>query len=147
MIWSKTRNENYFGYLIMEIVMVAAITFIGVGLVVFYLTMRVDAKTDSDNLMYLFGNPFIFAMVCLAPTSIGIACLIFYRQRNYIVGFQFDADAKQIILCYRSLFKKEIKECKMDYSLVKMADFSEKKCCLTKSIKACRFNQKVCRKP
>lgn len=127
MITSKTKNENYLGYLILEIIMVTIITFMGVAFVVFYFTGRIDSRHDSRNLQYLFDNPWMYGFICFLPALLAVVLLLVFRNRNYIIGYYFDDESNMLVLKYRGLVNKALKDISVPYSDVNTKDFSEKK--------------------
>lgn len=127
MITSKTKNENYLSYLILEIIMVTVITFLGVAFVVFYFTGKSDTKTKTTYLMYLLDNPMIYGFICLLPALLAIIILLYLRNRNYIIGYQFEDSSKTLHLKYRGLLNKLSKDISIPYNEISTKDFSEKK--------------------
>ena len=124
---SKTKDENYLAYLIMEIIMAAVITFIGTALVVFYITGKSDVRKKTDQLEYLFDNPLIYGAICILPALLAVTSLLYFRNRNYIVGYQFDDDSNTLFLKYRGLVNKVSKDIAIPYNEVRTKDFSERK--------------------
>ena len=124
---SKTKNENYLCYLILEIIMVTIITFIGVAFVVFYFLARSDSRHDSKNLQYLFDNPWMYGLICSLPALLAVALLLIFRNRNYIIGYHFDDESNTLVLKYRGLVNKSLKDTNVPYRAINIQDFSEKK--------------------
>lgn len=127
MTTSKTKNENYLAYLILEILMVAVITFLGVAILVFYTTGKSDTRSKTQKLEYLFDNPLIFASICILPTLLAVAALLYFRNRNYIVAYLFDDNLDHLLLKYRGLVNKTSKDISIPYEEVWSRDFSERK--------------------
>ena len=124
---SKTKNENYLGYLILEIIMVTVITFMGVAFVVFYATGKSDSRSKTQNLKSLFDNPFVFGIICTLPALLAVGSLLFFRNRNYIVGYLFDDHSNQLLLEYRGILTKGSKEIRIPYDEICTKDFNERK--------------------
>jgi len=124
---SKTKHENYLGYLILEIIMVTIITFIGVAFVVFYFIGKIDSKQNSRNLQYLFDNPWMYGFICFLPALLAVALLLVFRNRNYIIGYHFDDESNMLVLKYRGLANKALKDISVPYREINTKDFSEKK--------------------
>ncbi len=139
MITSKTKNENYFAYLIFEIIIISVITFVGAGIVVFYLTGKVDTRTKTNYLAFLFENAFIFGLICLLPAVVAVIILLYFRNRNYIIAFQFDDPSKSLLLQYRSLRNKVPIEICIPYNEVNTIDFNEKKFLFNQTYKGKSF--------
>ncbi|HLP56621.1 MAG TPA: hypothetical protein VK151_16410 [Fluviicola sp.] len=127
MITSRTKNENYLAYLFFEILMVGVITFIGTALIVFYSTGRSDTRHDTRKLDYLFDNPFVFGIICLIPALIAVAFLLYFRNRNYIVGYRFDHQNKLLMLEYRGLRKKSLSTIEVGFDHFSIKPFTERK--------------------
>jgi hypothetical protein len=127
MTTSKTKNENYLGYLILEIIMVSIITFMGVAFFLFYFIGRIDSRHDSRNLQYLFDNPWIYGFICFLPALLAVALLLNFRNRNYIIGYHFDDESHTLVLKYRGLVNKALKDISVPYREINTKDFSEKK--------------------
>lgn len=145
MITSKTKNENYFAYLIFEIIIISVITFVGAGIVIFYLTGKVDTRTKTNYLAFLFENAFIFGLICMLPAVVAVIILLYFRNRNYIIAFQFDDPSNSLLLQYRSLRNKVPIEICIPYNEVNTIDFNEKKFLFIKLTKGNRsvFQEKV----
>lgn len=127
MISSRTKNENYLAYLVFEIIMVGAITFIGTALIVFYGLGKSDSRGNTNRLDYLFDHPVVFAAICLVPTFIALGCLLYFRNRNYIVGYHFDHHNKLLTLEYRGLRKKSLRTVEVPFGAFYALPFQERK--------------------
>lgn len=138
MITSKTQNENYFGYLILEIIMVTVITFLGVAFIVFYGLGRADTRSKSNHLEYLFDHPFIFGLICLLPAILAVASLLYFRNRNYIIAYLFDDESAQLTLKYRGIINKSAKLICIPYDKIRTKEFSEKKLLFNQTYKGKR---------
>lgn len=129
---SKTRKENYLGYLLFELVMVFALTFVATGVIVFYLTgksdlRKYDHKITGNKLETLTDNPLLFAAICLVPALIALSFVVYYRNRNYIVGYQFDAERSELSLLVRNLTSKGLQTILIPYASVAVRKFTERK--------------------
>lgn len=142
MTTSKTKNESYFGYLILEIIMVAIITFLGVAFAVFYLTGKSDTRRKTNNLEYLFDNPIIFGLICILPALLAVALLIYFRNRNYIIGYQFNDLTNTLILKYRRLVNKVAQEISIPYTEIHLKEFNERKFLFNQTYKGKSFRIK-----
>ena len=138
MIRSHTNNENYMSYLVMEIFIVAIITFISTAIIIFYTGLRSDVRRDTTNLESLLNNPFFFMAVCLIPAIIAIIALLYFRNRNYIVGYLFDDDKKTLTIEYRSL-RKKLKRISIEYQNLTIKKFQEKKILVNQTYKGSRI--------
>ena len=127
MITARTKNENFLHYLIMEIIMVAVVTFIGVAFMIFYFSGRSDNRTNTNKLQYLFDHPFIFFLLCFLPVVVGVSFLLYFRNRNYIVGYLFDHDKKLLSLLYRKISNKHLYTMDISFQDVLISDFNERK--------------------
>lgn len=142
MITSRTKNENYLGYLILEIIMVAVITFLGTAFLVFYLAGRSDNRNKTHRLEYLFDHPAIFGLICIAPAILAIGSVLYFRNRNYIVGYAFDDDTKILKISYRGVLSKTIKQVTLPYEKLETVPFSEKKVLFNQAYKGIRILMK-----
>ncbi|MES2556110.1 MAG: hypothetical protein V4604_08165 [Bacteroidota bacterium] len=127
MITSRTKNENYLAYLLLEIIMVGVITFVGMAIIVFYSLGKSDNRRNTDRLEYLFDNPVVFGALCLIPTLIAVGFLLVVRNRNYIVGYQFDHENKLLTLQYRGLRKKSLRTTEVAFNAFYSQPFRERK--------------------
>lgn len=147
MINSRTKNENYLGYLIVECIMVAVITFIGVGFALFFGSGKSDNRTGGHLLEYLFDHPLLFGFLCITPAIIGISFLLYFRSRNYIVGFFFDDQMSELTIKYRGILSRNVAELKIPYAEMKVQDFNERKILFNQTYKGKRVrlanNQKA----
>lgn len=136
---SKTQSENYLGYLILEIIMVMVITFLGVAFIVFYALGRADSKGKSHFLEYLFDHPLIFGVICILPAIVAVASLLYFRNRNYIVGYLFDDESAQLTLKYRGILNKSAKLICIPYEKLRTKQFSERKLLFNQTYKGKRI--------
>lgn len=127
MISSRTKNENYLAYLFLEIIMVGVITFIGTALIVFYGLGKSDSRGNGHKLDYLFDNPLVFGAICLVPTFIAVGFLLYFRNRNYIVGYHFDHHHQLLTLAYRGLRKKSLRTIDVPFGAFYTQPFRERK--------------------
>src|SRR5690606_29791766 len=104
MVISITKNNNYIMYIIFEIVLTSIVTFLGIGLFIFFLLIR---SKSTETLLNLLENPLLFALIILIPVLLGTLFIFYKRSRNYIVGYEFNSDKNNIALSYRTLFTKE----------------------------------------
>ncbi len=141
-IASRTKNENYLGYLIFEIIFVGAITFIGTGLLVFNGLGRSDVRNDHKNLDDLFENPLLFALICLLPALLAVGSLLYYRNRNYIVAYLFDEATKKLTLQHRGILSKKINQISIPFEEIESNDFSERKIFVNQTYKGKSIQKK-----
>lgn len=141
-ITSRTKNENYLGYLIFEIIFVGAITFIGTGLLVFNGLGRSDVRNDHKNLDDLFENPLLFALICLIPAAIGVGSVLYFRNRNYIIGYLFDDTSKQLTVQHRGILSKKINQISIPFEEIESNDFSERKIFVNQTYKGKSIRKK-----
>lgn len=127
MITTRTKNENYSGYLILEIIMVAVVTFIGTAILVFYATGKSDVRRKTQHLEYFFVNTLFFALICMLPALLAVILLLYFRNRNYIIGYQFDELSSTLFLQFRGLMNRRAQDISIPYSTVYTRDFCEKK--------------------
>lgn len=106
MIVSKTYNENYFSYLIFEILMVSLATGLLVGCLIFYSLGRSESRWGADNLSFLLSNFWILILKCAVPALLSALVVVFNRKRNYIVGWKSEKDSVHLII--RGLSKSSI---------------------------------------
>ena len=139
-IYSNTKNENYFSYLLMEIIMVSILTFIAGGLFIFYILGRLDNNNSSNYLEYLFNNPGIYALLCLIPCCIAIAMLLYFRNRKYIIGFLFNEQKKILEITYRGLLKNSIAKIELPYPEIKVINFKDFKVIFNSQYKGKRIH-------
>src|SRR5690554_2538234 len=115
-IFSKTRDENYLAYLFIELILVFVITSVGTGLLIFFSVGRADSQRNTNNIEFLFENPFIYVLICLTAAIIAMGLILHFRNRNYIVGYAFNNETLSLRLSYRGLLKKDIKSIEIPYS-------------------------------
>lgn len=139
-IYSNTKNENYFSYLLMEVIVIAALTFIASGLLIFYILGRLDSNKGSNYLEILFNNPGLYALLCLIPCCIAIAMLLYFRNRKYIVGFLFDKQNQILEITYRGLLKSSISKIDLPYSEIKVINFKDFKVIFNEQYKGKRIH-------
>lgn len=139
MISSRTKNENYFGYLILELIMVSVVTFLGTAIIVFYSLGRSDARGKTNHLESTFGNPWIFSIICVTPALIGVCSLLYFRNRNYITGYLFDDSNSTLTLSYRGINNKVNREIQLNYTDIYTQQFSEKKFLFNQAYKGTRI--------
>ena len=140
MITSKTKNENYFGYLILEIIMVSVVTFLGTAIIVFYSMGKSDARAKTHNLESTFGNPLIFSIICFTPVVIAVFSLLYFRNRNYIVGYSFDDIHSKLTLTHRGILNKVNHEIQINYHDIVTQQFSERKILFNQAFKGVRIH-------
>lgn len=126
MIRSHSRTENFLVYLLMEILMAAIITFLGTAIIVFYGVGKSDTRRNTQNLESLFDSPIIYLLICVIPAIIVVITLLYFRNRNYIVGYLFDNDKRILLLEYRGLRKKLMKV-SYHFDEIIITPFQEKK--------------------
>lgn len=127
LVKSKTQNENYLSYLVFELLMVATITFVAVGLIIFYMAGKSDSRSGEHKVESLFDNPAYFALLCLIPVTISVALLIRFRNRNYIVGFEFDHEKRHLLLRYRVLLSRSLEEITVSFDEFECMELKELK--------------------
>lgn len=140
MVRSQTQNENYISYLMMELIMAAVLTFIGAGLIIFYVAGKSETRSDSGILKYLFDNPFYLILLCLVPVIIAIGTLLYFRNRNYIIGYKFDYDNGKLAIEYRGLGKKIYSE-EIDFENLLVSKFHELKILMNQRYRGVRIKQ------
>lgn len=139
MITSKTKNENYLGYLTLEIIMVTVVTFLGSAFIVFYVLGKSDSRRKTQNLEYLFNHPYIFGFICILPALLAIGFLLYFRNRNYIVGYLFNQTSKQLVISYRKILTKTKYTINLTYDEIEIKDFNEKKILFNQAYKGKRI--------
>jgi|SRR5690554_950540 len=125
-IFSKTRDENYLAYLFIELILVFVITSVGTGLLIFFSVGRADSQRNTNNIEFLFENPFIYVLICLTAAIIAMGLILHFRNRNYIVGYAFNNETLSLRLSYRGLLKKDIKSIEIPYSELLWKDLKER---------------------
>lgn len=125
LIYSKTKDENYLAYLIMELISVFIITGVLIGMIVFYAVGRSDARYNTNHSLLLFDHPKIYIFICVIPALIAMGLVVIFRNRNYVVGYRFNNELEILILSYRGLLKKENKTIEVLYSDLRVKDFKE----------------------
>ena len=115
MIVSKTYRENYFSYLIFEILIVSLATGLLVGCLIFYSLGQSESRWGADNLSFLLSNFWILILISAIPALLSGLVVVYFRRRSYIVGFK--ADVENIILQVRGLSSKS-----MDTIVIKRSD-------------------------
>ncbi|MFM2228539.1 MAG: hypothetical protein RL664_1882 [Bacteroidota bacterium] len=137
---SKTKNDNYIGYLILELLLTGIFTFLVTALGIFYGSLKSDVKNDSDLLLDLLGDPLSYTLICLVPSLVAILFLLFYRNVNYIIGFEFNESEQFLTLRYRRLFRKETNDIQIPYFKISTIPLKEKKIFFNFSNKGMRFS-------
>lgn len=124
---SRTKSENYINYLIFEVFLSFLITFLGVAIIVFYFAGRSDNRRDTQNLETLFDSPFLYISICAIPALIAVTFLLYFRNRNFIVGYQFDEKKRVLSLLIRGLKKSSLRTVDVDFKNVSVHDLRERK--------------------
>lgn len=137
---SKTKHDNYIGYLILELLLTGIFTFLVTALGIFYGSLKSDVKNDSDHLLDLLGDPLSYSLICLIPTLVAIVFLLSYRNVNYIIGFEFNEPEQFLTLRYRRLFRKDNNDIQIPYSEISTIPLKEKKFFFNFSNKGKRFS-------
>lgn len=127
LVSSNSQDENYLAYLFIEMVLVFVITVVIIGLIVFYSTGSSDVRLDSNHLGLLTDNPLLFGVICTIPAIIAVGVVVFFRNRNYIVGYFFNDESNLLFISYRGLINKKIKTVEIPYSKLSSKDFKEVK--------------------
>jgi heme/copper-type cytochrome/quinol oxidase subunit 2 len=107
--------------------MLAIITFLGVAFVLFYFVGRTGSNSKTRYLEYLMDNPGVYGLICFIPTLLAVTLLLFFRNRNYVIGYHFDDTSDTLLLKYRGLVNKELKDIRVLYNEIIIQDFNEKK--------------------
>jgi len=127
MIRSRTYKENYISYLAFEIALTFVLTFVAAGIVVFYSAGKSDARHHGHQLDYFSDNFPVYAFLCAAPALIAVAVILRNRNRNYIVGYAFDDNRKELSLLVRKLKAASLRTLTVGYTELKTEAFTEKK--------------------
>jgi hypothetical protein len=69
----------------------------------------------------------MYGVICFLPALLAVALLLVFRNRNYIIGYHFDDENNTLVLKYRGLANKALKDISVPYRDVNTIDFSEKK--------------------
>ena len=124
---SRTKNENYISYLVLELLLSFLITFLGVAIIVFYIVGRMDSRRDTQQLETLFDTPFLYVSVCTIPALIAVAFLLYFRNRNFIVGYHFDEENKVLNLLVRGLRKSSVRPVSVPFRDISVHNLRERK--------------------
>ena len=91
MIISKAYKENFFKYLIFEIIFAFVLMLTSVGLMLFWILLNQDSKRGTHYFEFFFENPINLSFVCLPP-AILLVCFIFITKNKtfQVVGFELD---------------------------------------------------------
>jgi len=122
MIASKTYKESYISYLMFEIFMVAITTGIMIACFVFYAGVN-SAKRGPGLIDFLINDGSIYLIISVIPAFISVIFVLFYRRRNYIVGFKVDEE--YIHMQVRGLSTKSLKEITIKRSDSKISKFED----------------------
>jgi hypothetical protein len=136
---SKTKNDNYIGYLILELLLTGIFTFLVTALGIFYGSMKSDVRHNSDHLLELLRAPINYGLICLVPSLIAAGFLLYYRNANYIIGFEFNESEQLLTLRYRRLFRKTTSDIQIPYSNLSISNLKEKKFYFNIASKGKRF--------
>jgi hypothetical protein len=102
--------------------MVAVTTGVMLACTIFYLVSQSARRTDV-LINLLFNNPWSYFLVCLIPAILSALFVVFFRRRNYIVGFKLDED--YIYLQVRGLSFKSFENVTIKRSDAKITKFED----------------------
>jgi len=125
MITSGNEKDNFSAYLIIEIVMVAIFTFFATAFFIVISSSKSGAGHNSS--LAPFERPIFTALICLANTLLAIGFVLFYRNQNYVVGYEFDHKNKNVKLLVRGLAKRSLRTILVQYNNMLVKEFRERK--------------------
>lgn len=127
MTHSSTRNENYLGYLVIEMILVMVLTSGAAMLMLLFGLGKMGSRSDFSMLDYLLTNPIVFGLICVSVGLVAVGFLLKYRNRKYVVGYLFDDGEACLVVEHRTLWSKTSEQVSLPFSQLNVTDFTEKK--------------------